>query len=330
MTALPRPGRPEVACVGNFVLDILVHPFHGLPPSGHLATVDSVELHGGGAGFATAVALSRLSARVEAVGAVGRDPAGEQLRRWLATERVRTGYLTTVDSPTASTVCLVAPDGERTYLHNPGASRDVSLATFDADLGNLDALHIGSALILPGLDQDDAALQVLSAANQAGVITSMDTSWDSTGQWDRVLRYLPHLQVFCPSLVEARQISGLEDPAAVAQWLRSRGAKAAVLTDGARGAYVDSVSFTGWVGTPVVAVVDSTGAGECFNAGLIAGLCAGWPVEVATQLGCAVGATATTAVGALGAITDLDAALALANIDVDHGRAAGGPVQPRR
>jgi sugar/nucleoside kinase (ribokinase family) len=63
---------------------------------------------------------------------------------------------------------------------------------------------------------------------------------------------------------------------------------------------------------PPVRPVDTTGAGDCFNAGLIAGLLRGLALPEATAVGCAVGAASTQALGGTGSPLDLDEALSLA------------------
>ena len=187
------------------------------------------------------------------------------------------------------------------------------------DLGLLDApdlvaVHVGAALIMDGLDVDDGCVRLLRAARERGITTSLDTSWDGSGRWHRVVPYLAHLDVFCPSLVEARQVSGRESAEDVAAWVLDHGTTAAVIHAGADGAYVASPSFTGWLPAFAVDVVDTTGAGESFDAGLVYGLSVGWPIEAATRLACATGALATTRAGAIGGVGSLDVAVTLAGL----------------
>ncbi len=67
-----------------------------------------------------------------------------------------------------------------------------------------------------------------------------------------------------------------------------------------------------WVSLPPVALVDATGAGDCFNAGLIAGLLGGLPLPQAAALGCAAGALSTGAPGGTASAPDMPAAAQLA------------------
>lgn len=302
---------PRIACVGNFVMDTVVRTVDHLPRPGQLAVVDEISVAGGGAGFATSVALARLGATVHAVGAVGVDAEGAQIRRWLTQEGVATDRVASVDARTAATVCLVSTAGERTYLHAPGASRQMRVDEAIVETPDLDGVHIGAALILDGLEDEDGGLRLLGAARRRGVRTTLDTSWDSTGRWSRIDPYLPLVDVFAPSLAEARAISGEATAESASEWILAHGAEAAVIHAGDRGAYVASSSYRGWIPACQVDVVDSTGAGECFDAGLIFGLCSGWSIVESVRLACATGALATTASGAVGGMTSLEAAVVL-------------------
>lgn len=302
---------PVVAVVGPYIVDMIVRPVPHLPDRGQLMFVDDISIAGGGAGFASSIILQRLGARVYSAGALGRDGQGAQMRTWLEDEGVDVNFLTDVDGPTSSTVVVVGPDGERSYLHAAGASAKMRADLSLLDVPGLTHVHIGGSLITPGLDVDEGGVRLVQAARERGVRTSYDTSWDGSGRWHRVLPYLEHLDVFCPSLVEARQVTDLERAEDVATWIRDRGTAAVVVHAGEDGAYVSSADYTGWIPANKIDVYDTTGAGEAFDAGLVFGLVSGWPIQEAAQLGCACGALATTKPGCVAGVTSLDAALDL-------------------
>ena len=87
-----------------------------------------------------------------------------------------------------------------------------------------------------------------------------------------------------------------------------------IVTLGPEGCYASGADFEGTVAPLDVEVVDGTGAGDAFAAGLIYGKLAGWPVERRVQLANAVGALATTAVGASEGVRGLEETLALAGL----------------
>ena len=173
---------------------------------------------------------------------------------------------------------------------------------------------MAGALVMPELDGGPTAA-VLTQAKARGLTTSLDTVWDATGRWERLLPGLPHLDLFVPSLAEGSAITGQPKPESVAAWLRERGVGTVALKLGANGCFVASEEFEGYVAAPAVTAIDGTGSGDAFAAGLLYGHLAGWPLERAAALGNAAGALASTAVGAVEGVRGLQETLALAGLE---------------
>jgi sugar/nucleoside kinase (ribokinase family) len=308
----------DVVCLGILVADAIARPVGELPDRGSLGLVDEISLHGGGCALNTASALVRLGLSAGVVGKVGDDALGAFLLALLDGRGVdRSGVLTDPTVATSATVVLVDPSGERTFLHLPGASGGLRAEELDRRyLYSGRGLHLAGALVMEALDGEPGA-RLLAEARSQGVMTSLDTVWDATGRWDRVLPVLPHVDLFAPSLPEGRAITGEEEPAAVASWLRKRGVGAVVLKSGASGCYASGDGFEGAVPGVSVAAVDGTGAGDAFVAGLLYGRLAGWQLERSARFANAVGALATTAMGAFEGVRGVEETLALAGLDRD-------------
>lgn len=303
---------PEVVCVGILVADVIARPVDRLPPAGSLELVDEVALHSGGCAINTATALTRLGAQTAVIGKVGRDAFGRFLVDVLEERGIaHDGVLFDGTTPTSATVALVSADGERTFLHVKGANAKLRADEVDRTLAfSGRCLHIAGALVLDALDGEPCA-ELLAEAQQRGILTTVDTVWDATGRWERILPTLAHADVFVPSLAEATAISREHDAAAAAARLQRAGAKDVVVKLGADGCYV---AGSGHVPAVPVSAVDSTGAGDAFAAGLLHGLLAGWPLERAARLANAAGASATTAVGASAGVAGLRETLSLAGL----------------
>jgi sugar/nucleoside kinase (ribokinase family) len=307
--------QPDVVCLGILVADVIVRPVEGLPPPGTLELVEQITLRGGGCALNTGTALARLGLRVQVAGKVGADVFGDFLLGLLAERGLdASGVLRDEQAPTATTVALVDARGERTFLHSPGADGTVRFEELDPDLvfGGR-ALHLAGALVLPQLDGEPTA-GLLAAARERGVLTSLDTVWDPTGRWERVVSALAHLDLFTAALNEAQAISGEADPAQAAAWLRDRGAGMVAIKLGEDGCYVAGDQVGVQLPPPRVEAVDGTGAGDAFAAGLIYGRLAGWPIERAARLANAAGALATTAVGATEGVGGLGETMTLAEL----------------
>lgn len=303
----------DVVCLGILVADVIARPVDGLPHEGSLDVVDEIDLRGGGCALNAASALVKLGLSAAIAGKVGADAFG-QFILGVADQRGidRRAVVRDQASSTSATVVLVAADGEQLFLHHPGANARLHAEELDHELlfaGR--ALHIGGALVMDRLDGEPFA-RILAEAKARGLTTSLDTVWDATGRWERVLPVLPHVDLATPNLSEAQAITGETEPARAAQRLHELGAAEVVLKLGADGCFVHGV---GRIEPVRVETVDGTGAGDAFAAGLLYGRLAGWPLERAARLANAAGALATTAVGAAEGVRELDETLALAHLE---------------
>lgn len=309
-------SNAEVLCAGIIVADAIASPVDGVPEQGVVNLVDSVQLATGGCALSTATALARLGVRTALCGCVGRDLLGQALLTEAASRGLDTDGVRACDALTSASLVLDRSDGERTFLHNPGASG--ALTGEDVERALVRArprlLHIGGALVMPALDGKPLG-EALGAARGRGVATSLDPVHDATGRWDRLHAALPNLDVICPNLTEARGITGRDTAADCAAWLRARGVGKVAIKLGRDGAYALDEATAEHVPSFEVQAKDETGAGDAFAAGLVFGLLRAWPLRRAVRLGNALGALSTTAVGASTALPDLEGALEFAGLE---------------
>ena len=297
-----------IICLGILVADIVGRPLRVVPEPGRLVLVDEMSLHTGGCAINTATALARLGLPVEVIGKIGADPFGDFLLKALAERGIETRGITRDQLVgTSATMVMVAPDGERRFVHYIGANAHLKID--DIDLSMVEAgsiLHIAGSLVMPGIDGQPTA-ELLRHARAAGVTTFLDTVWDDTGRWMDILApCLPHVDYFVPSLPEGQALTGLEDPTEIAHALLERGVKTVGLKMGVEGCLVMSGDGQA-IRLPAfqVDVVDATGAGDAFAAGFIAGVWQGWPIEETARFATAVGALCVTGLGASGGLRSL-------------------------
>jgi sugar/nucleoside kinase (ribokinase family) len=270
-----------------------------LPERGTLGLVDEIKVRGGGCALNTASALARLGLTSGVAGKVGADRFGDFVVDLLDERGVdRAALLRDESAATSATVALVGSDGTRTFLHVPGANGTLHAEELDAErLYSGRALHAAGQLVMPALDGEPFAA-LLADARRRRLVTSLDTVFDASGRWERVVPSLPHVDLFSPALAEARGITGEEDPARAAARLRERGVGAVAVTLGPDGCYASGPGLDGYVPAPRISEVDGTGSGDAFAAGLLYGTLAGWDFERSVRFACAAGALATTGVGA--------------------------------
>jgi len=309
-----KPAVLDVACLGIMVADIVARPVEGLPPRGQLALVERIELHTGGCAVNTGIALARLGRRVAVLGKVGQDGLGDFVCGVLTEHGVDiSGVARDAAANTSATMVMVDPGGERTFLHYLGANATLCAADVDFDVvRRARILHVAGAFLMPTFDGQQTA-EVLQRAHGLGVRTSLDTAWDSTGKWLSTIEpVLPHVDYFIPSLEEAAQIAGRDEPEEVADFFLGYGMDIVALKMGAQGCFVKSPERALRLPAFRVQVVDATGAGDCFAAGFLAGLSMGWSLERTARLANAAGAACVTAMGATAGVRSLEETLAIA------------------
>jgi sugar/nucleoside kinase (ribokinase family) len=154
---------------------------------------------------------------------------------------------------------------------------------------------------------------LFSAARSAGVMTSLDTNWDPSGRWagPDLSAAIAQAGLLLPNEAEAIRLAGADDLDAAVSVLVAAGPRVVVKL-GERGALCADGRLRCLVSLPPVTPVDATGAGDCFNAGLIAGLLDGRDLAGAAALGCAAGALSTGAPGGTASAPGLAAAAELA------------------
>jgi sugar/nucleoside kinase (ribokinase family) len=325
------PRDVDLLVIGDCNPDVLVLGGDVVPAFGQQEKlVGQISLETGGSAAITAVAAARLGLRVALVAAIGADPAGQFMLGQLTRAGVDvTGVLVRPAEPTGMTVAL-SRGTDRAILTALGAM--TSLTRGDVPVGLLARarhVHVSSYFLLadslgPGL----AAL--LSAARAGGATTSLDTNWDPAGQWRSVAltAAIAQTDLLLPNEAEALALSGtspaggapaLDETAldeAVSVLLAagaagSDGPRVAVKL-GARGVLCAEGARRYRVSLPPVTPVDTTGAGDCCNAGLIAGLLKGLPLPQAAALGAAAGALSTGGLGGTAAAPDWPGAAELA------------------
>ncbi|HEY6101722.1 MAG TPA: carbohydrate kinase family protein [bacterium] len=305
---------PDVTCVGVLVADVIVWPVNSWPEPGRLIRVDGVEVHSGGLAHSTAVALAKLGKTAAVVGRVGSDLLGTFLIDALHAHKVESHVVRDEAAPTSTTVVAVSGSGERSFLHLAGAN--AHLVPQDVPVGLTRAsrwLHLGGYFLLPNLDGVPAA-QLLRRAKEAGCRTSLDVAWDAQSRWFHVFEpCLPYLDLLFGNRDELAHVTGASTPSEMAAFLRERGPEIVAVKLGPEGAYVDSDEWRGHAPAYEVDAIDTTGAGDTFCAGFLAGCLEGWDIPRVTRFANAVGAMCVTAVGGTTGIRSMEETIRFAD-----------------
>jgi sugar/nucleoside kinase (ribokinase family) len=288
-------GKHVVCVVGNVNIDILMKPVSEFPGWGTEALVDFYEERLGGCAGNSAVVLASLGQETHIVASVGEDRRGQELATELHHSGVKLGGLRIAGQATGVSLSLNRPDGERLFVTYPGAMFETKFQQISDYLSRIPHCK---AMLLTGyflLSPEIKAREVYQLAGKLGMITLLDTGWP-TRNWraeirKEILDLLPYVDYFLPNEVEANALTNESSYREAAKVLAVRCRKGVVIKRGAEGSYFlgnnEEIQTTGFP----VAVKDTVGAGDSFNAGFIHGLTRAWPVHECLEHGNAVAAS---------------------------------------
>jgi sugar/nucleoside kinase (ribokinase family) len=302
----------DVTCLGILVADLVGKPVEEYPERGKLVLVDQLELHSGGCAASTGVALAKIGIKAGMIGKVGSDGLGDFMVGVLEKHGIDSrGVVRDPKAGTSGTMVMVHADGERSFIHYLGANATLTEDDVDFDLlKGTKILHVAGSFLMTAFDGEPTA-RVLKRAQGLGIITTLDTAWDSKGRWMSLLApCLPYVDYAVPSIEEARMVTGKHDPADVAKVLMDHGVKVAGLKMGEEGCYIRSADEEIRIPKYDVEAIDALGAGDCFAAGFLTGILHGWDLEKTGRFANAVGACCVQALGATTGVRSLEDTIA--------------------
>jgi sugar/nucleoside kinase (ribokinase family) len=259
--------------------------------------VEDAKLLLGGSGAIFACGAARLGLRTAITGVVGDDLFGRFMLDRLVEHGVDTRALGVDPGVSTGVTVVLAKSEDRAILTFPGAIADRRVTPTDIDLAcRARHVHVASLFLQKGLAPELST--VFEAAHRAGASTSIDPNWDPGGLWNGALSGLLELtDFFLPNRAEATRIAGRDDVAGAAATL-SRLGPTVVVKLGAEGALAVRDGAEVHAGAyGAVAPLDTTGAGDSFDAGFVAAQLNGWSLERSLVLGCVCGALSTRAAG---------------------------------
>jgi sugar/nucleoside kinase (ribokinase family) len=301
-------------------VDVWVQGFTAAPSAGGVAFVDTIGMGVGGDALNQAITLSRLGHATALLSVVGRDSAGQLVRRLTSAAGVDvTGVAEDPSLVTSMAVALIDTEGERRFLaHRQGTAHQLARRHLSPGRlrPGLKVLSVGSLMCSAELDLD-ALSPLLTRARELGAVTVADMVADRSeatlGELRPVLQQLDYL---VPSLGEVEHYTGTSDLHAAAKIIASYGVGTVVIKQGAAGAAAFHGDKSWRTPSYDVPVRDTTGSGDNFVAGFISGLATGLPVEESLQRGAATAALSVQHIGASGGVDSLDSVRQMIN----HGK----------
>lgn len=303
----------RVAVLGAHIVDVLGRPVESIPPGQGSARLEEIRATAAGTAAAAGVNLAKLGADVYAIGAIGDDLLADVLTGAMRAHGIDTsGLVRKADAQTSATMLPIRPNGERPALHVPGATTLLAAADIDRErLRGVRALMLGAPDSLGDITGDGLP-EIVAAAKASGTLVVADVlRQGSPRDLQRITELLAVADWFTPNGDQLRGLTGCADPVKSIKDIQAIGTACVAVTLGADGALV-AAGDADPVHLPAIAVdvVDTTGCGDGFNAGLIAGLLLGADPVGAARLGLACGALVATGLGSDAGIVSMAQVLA--------------------
>lgn len=291
---------PKIATIGDVNVDLIAR-IDKMPEIGKQVITQDFQTHGGGCSANFSLSCARLGMDVQLFGKVGDDVFGTYVLVELEDNRVDTKNVLLTDKKTGVTVAMVQGI-ERSFITFRGENATYGINDIDVARINAEIVHLPSYFLLDSLRND--YVKLIDLLHASGLKVSFDTGWDPRGftqeTVDPLFEILPKVDVFLPNIDEVRSILGLSNsmgPERAAEILLDMGVKTVAIKMGKDGCWVADQDTLEYVPSFNVKVVDTTGAGDNFNAGFVSGYISGKTLGQAALIG---SATAALKIGGVG------------------------------
>jgi len=296
--AVPPP-KPSIVVFGDINADIIAR-VNSWPKPGEECLAPSLELHCGGVAANCAIALTRWQVRPTPIAQVGQDPIAQAVLKKLQAQDVGTNHIHATNKAMTGLLYInVTPNGQRTFFGSRGANRSVRLQPSD-----LAVVKCASAAILMGYSFLDpqpakAALRILREVRSKKGWIAFDPGMEPSQKISaKILQIAKKVDLFLVSQEEACALTGEANAHKALYKLKKAGATNIVMKLGKYGCLFTENSEPREVPPFAVRSVDSTGAGDAFNAAFLQAKLRDWPASEAAVAANAAGAAATQSIGA--------------------------------
>ena len=291
-------GAPRIAVVGSYATGLTMK-VPRIPRAGETLLGTGYRVDYGGKGSNQAVGCARLGAQVDFVAKIGIDTFGDMALDLYRHEGVNaTCIKRTADAPTGVGFIVVEESsGQNSIVIDPGANELLS----GFDIREAESVLKPASVMLTQLEIPvDAAAAAMDCGQATGAITILNPA----PVRPLAPQVMSLIDILTPNELEAKILAGHApdaaiEPAEVGRELIRAGVKQVVMTLGERGALLISASTCTHFPAVDVRAVDTTGAGDAFNAGLATALAHGESIEQAIPFAVAIGAMAVTKEGVI-------------------------------
>jgi len=276
------PSGVQLLSIGDANAELAFSSLEKMPRFGQEIIVPTLTLRAAGSAANFALCGASLGVKTGFAGQLAVDSFGEVVLKAFREADVDTRCLQLVeDSTTGLTAAMIRKDGERGFITYQGTIAKVQFEQLQKCL-QTDVpprwVHLAGYHLLDAL-RGKPATKLLKIAQSRGATTSLDTGWDPAGWSDEsielVLDTLKFVDVFFPNADEVKALTGERSPRKGAEKLLDSGAPTLVIKLGAKGCLLATKRDKHLVPGFDVKVMDTTAAGDAFDAGFTASMLSG-------------------------------------------------------
>ncbi|MDN5362680.1 MAG: hypothetical protein PWP70_1727 [Moorella sp. (in: firmicutes)] len=281
----------RVLVTGDLNLDLIIKELNFVPAPGQEVFIPDIYFSVGGSAANTAVALARLGTQVSLHGYRSDDFFSQYIREKLAGAGVDTSLLHPAPDTKTGLSIAITSNKDRSFISYQGSNAVYRPLLQPLELKPFTHLHISA---LNWKENIAAYGQLLQAAREEGVSTSLDTGWfEFALVREEIFNLLTMVDVFFPNEAEALALTG------ATSWEGALGTLAglvgvAVITRGRQGVVVQNAQERLYLPAFTVQSVDAVGAGDAFAAGFLHSYLQGWELKNCVLWASACGALAAT------------------------------------
>lgn len=266
-----------------------------IPKADEESFVKDLQLFPGGSAANTIVGLSRLGVKSAYIGKVGDDAEGEILLEDLKREGVETKAVIKAKGRSGTAIIFVDDMGNRAILVDPGVNDTIRYEEIDLEFATkFSLLHLTSFICKNGFDSFNSQKKIVE--NFELVSFDPGLPYAERGK-DEMMKILKKTTIFLPNKIEIERMFGTDYRTAAEDCI-SMGIEVVVVKLGKEGCWIRSSERELKVQARSVRVVDTTGAGDAFNAGFLYGYLKGKDLETCGKLGNYVASLCIQHVGA--------------------------------
>ncbi|MFC4303797.1 carbohydrate kinase family protein [Cohnella boryungensis] len=285
----------DAVVIGDANIDLVVVGCNQVPAPGQEVYVDNMMMHVGGGAALFSISLAKLGVHVAFNGVLGDDDHGRYIRERFAEYGIDTRMVRASKIHNTGISIAFNPDTDRSFITYAGSNMEVRM-----DNLNLNEIAEGRHVHVTGYKgrrNHEQYVALAKALKEKGVTLSCDVGWDDSGEWDKsVFELMPYFDVFLMNETEALHYTGIDKIEDSLRYMGQFGSNVVVKL-GADGAISMKEGALTRLPGYSVQTVDTTGAGDSFNAGYLYGFLQKLDVESCLRYGNACGAMSVSAFG---------------------------------